>query len=140
MELALWNRKGIIQVVYGVVGEFYNQSFNIMKIKYFIILLFIAGCAHTPKWDAWDKVLFGSFAVATVADIKTTNDVLDDGGYEKNPALNGNEDAIIPLNIVALIGVYYLADYLKPKNRKWALGIANLLKWGVVAHNLSEAK
>lgn len=104
-----------------------------------LLVLFVgisfSGCAH---WDRTDKALFAGLAAGCIADVATTRHILNDGGEEKNPVLDGNAEMIIPLNLVALGAVYFIADQLSPTARKWLLGLANGIKWGCVVHNANE--
>lgn len=104
-------------------------------IPVFLIVVNVFGCAH---WDRTDKSLFTALTIAAIADVATTDRILDDGGEEKNPVLKGNTELILPLNIIGIGAIYLISDHLSPKNRKWLLGIANGVKWGCVAHNYNE--
>ena len=107
-----------------------------------IILSFLlAGCAHhqdRKPWDTWDKALYGGLVAGSVADIAVTNRNVDNGFQEQNPICgDGKPETTIPLNLVGLFVVYYIADTLPPKPRKWMLGISNVLRWGAVGVNLN---
>ena len=109
-----------------------------MIIRSLLVLLMVVnvfGCAH---WDRADKILFATLTTATIADVATTDHILDNGGEEKNPVLRGNTELILPLNILGLGVIYLVSDHLTPKGRKWLLGIANGIKWGCVIHNTGE--
>jgi len=105
------------------------------------IILMLASCAHhqdRKPWDTWDKALYGGLVAGSVADIAVTNRNVDNGFQEQNPICgDGKPETTIPLNLVGLFVVYYIADTLPPKPRKWMLGISNVLRWGVVGINLN---
>ena len=113
---------------------------NRLIISIFIILMF-AGCAHHPyrkAWDAWDKALYGGLVAGSIADIATTNHNIDNGFEEQNPVCgDGEPSTTVPLNLIGLTVVYLIADYLPPKERKWLLGVSNVLRWGAVGINLN---
>jgi len=104
-----------------------------------LIILMLAGCAHnSQKWDTWDKALYGGLVVGSIADIATTDHNTSNGHDEQNPICgDGKPETTIPINIVGLIAVYYIADYLPPTHRKWFLGVSNVLRWGAVGINLN---
>ena len=106
-----------------------------------IIIILLTGCAHhqdRKPWDAWDKTLYGGLILGSIADIATTSHNVNNGLEEQNPACgNGKPETTIPLNIVGLIAVYYIADYLPPKPRKCLLSISNVLRWGAVGININ---
>jgi len=106
----------------------------------FSILIF-SGCAHhqdRKPWDNWDKALYGGLVAGSIADIATTNHNINNGFEEQNSICgNGKPETTIPLNIAGLVAVYYIADYLPPKHRKWLLGVSNVLRWGAVGINLN---
>ena len=112
-----------------------------MKNILIISIILLAGCAHHPDrkaWDAWDKALYGGLVAGAVADIAITNRNVDNGFQEQNPICgDGQPKTTVPINIIGLVAVYYIADTLPPKPRKWLLGISNVLRWGAVGLNLN---
>ena len=106
-----------------------------------IMLIMLTGCAHhkdRKPWDKWDKILAGGLVAGAVADIATTDRNIRNGYDEQNPVCgDGKPSSTIPLNIAGLIVVYYIADYLPPTERKWLLGVSNVLRWGAVGINLN---
>ena len=104
-----------------------------------IIIILLASCAHNgQKWDAWDKALYGGLVAGSIADIATTNHNTDNGLREQNPICgDGQPETTIPINIAGLVAIYYIADYLPPKQRKWLLGVSNVLRWGAVGININ---
>ena len=108
-------------------------------VRYIVLALFLivnTGCAH---WDNLDKTLYGSYLVGSVVDIATTQEILNNGGCEKNPIMDGN-DAMVPVKVGVALGVLYIADKCDSKTRKWLLGIVNFIQWGVVVHNCNEIR
>ena len=106
-----------------------------------ISALLLTGCAHHPDrkdWDKWDKTLYGGLVAGSVADIVTTNNNVNDGFSEQNPVCgDGKPSSTVPLNIAGLVAVYFIADYLPPTERKWLLGVSNVLRWGAVGINMN---
>ena len=117
----------------------YND-FN-MKKALIIAIILLAGCAHhqdRKPWDATDKALYGGLVAGSVADIVVTSRNVNNGFEEQNPICgDGKPETTIPINIVGLVAIYYIADYLPPKHRKWLLGVSNVLRWGAVGINLN---
>ena len=117
-----------------------NVNMKNTPIIIFIILMF-AGCAHHPDrkaWDKWDKALYGGLVAGSIADIAVTSRNVDNGFSEQNPICgDGKPETTIPINIIGLVAVYYIADTLPPKPRKCLLGISNILRWGAVGINLN---
>ena len=104
-----------------------------------ILIILLTGCAHNgQKWDAWDKALYGGLVAGSIADIASTDYNTSNGHEEQNPICgDGKPQATIPLNIAVLIAAYYFTDYLNPEQRKWFLGVSNVLRWTAVGINLN---
>ena len=103
-----------------------------------LIALLLMGCGHGKPWKTSTKVLYTGLIAGQVLDYTTTQDILDDGGHECNPIFDGHNSRIIPFKLAVLIGSYYLVDLMEPEYRKWFLIPANIITWGVVAHNYGE--
>ena len=109
-----------------------------MKNIIIISILILSGCSF-HEWNRTDKILYTGLVTATVADIAITEYGLDNGAEEKNPIFDGNSGLMIPVNLVALGIIYYLADK-SPECRTWILGTTNVLRWGVVGWNINACR
>ena len=121
-------------------GAMKSLTISILIILAILIFL-LAGCAHhqdRKPWDAWDKALYGGLVAGSIADIASTDYNTSNGHEEQNPICgDGKPQATIPLNIAVLIAAYYFTDYLNPEQRKWFLGVSNVLRWTAVGINLN---
>ena len=108
------------------------------RITIILALIFLTGCS-IHEWNRTDKILYTGLVTATAVDIAITKYGLDNGAEEQNPILDGNPGLMIPINLLALSIIYYLADK-SPECRTWILGSCNVLRWGVVGWNLNVCR
>ena len=93
-------------------------------MKWLVIILLLTGCATVRPWTTEEKVLLGVSCLATVADITTTLDMLDNGGWEINPMMgeHPSDSQVVAIMATTQILTIIVAHYW-PDFRKWILGI-----------------
>lgn len=102
------------------------------------VMLMIAQVARAEDWDTKEKVLMGTFIAGQVINYGQTNKVLNDPSWrEINPLLPAdNTGELIAWKASTTLAVYLIADHLSHRNRKIVLGIANIVVFSFVAHDL----
>lgn len=121
-----------------------------MKPLLIISLIFLTGCAgvlkdigyeeNPRKWTTEEKVIAGISILATVADFKTTDDLIDRGGYEALNFTMGRHPntgrIAITLGTTEAISIW-LAHHF-PYLRKLGLGGKAIFNTGCAIHNSNE--
>ena len=102
-----------------------------------IIAMFLAGCANVRPWTKQEKVLLGASCLATVADMTTTLDMLDNGNWEINPMMGEHPSSgqvvltMAATQVLTIIVAHYWSDF-----RAWILGIKTGINTGFAFHNM----
>jgi len=113
-------------------------------MKTILAFLFFIVTNSALAWDSWtpeQRRWYMASNVLLVADWATTRDITrryDQGYYERNPIL-GRQPTKNQVDLYffsALIGHYFLTDYLKNENRTIYLQIVTTVEGAVVANNL----
>jgi len=103
-----------------------------------ILVLIVTTSYAGEKWDKADKVLFGSFLVFDAIDYFQTKEICNNPKFEErwNPIIKKYGDkSVLPVFAIGAIGTYFIADWLKPDNRKIFLGIMSGLEINAAYHN-----
>ena len=115
----------------------------ICKLKYLSLLgvyiLLITGCANVRPWTKQEKALLVASCLASVADVYTTMEVLDNGGYELNPLVgkHPSDGKLITYMVTSQTLFTLLAHYL-PDYRSLLLGSKAFVNAGCAMHNLGQ--
>jgi len=109
---------------------------TMLRIYIIISLIFLTSCA---SWSRADKAFLIASWTATTADIITTRNVLQDGGYETNNMMSDYPDdkELITYLVSCQLIVTILAHFL-PKYRKAILGVKTVLNTRAAIHNSRE--
>ncbi len=114
---------------------------NCLTLGVLFLSLSLAGCGYMGyqryAWDSTDKALLGVLTVTSAADAYTTMEGMDQGLRELNPILGSHpSDAEIALFTAGVVlGGWYLAQHMEPKDRKMFLTILSFIKGGAALHN-----
>jgi len=107
-----------------------------MVYRLFIIAFLLTGCASKP-WTKEEKQLLGLSCLATVADMVTTFDGLDNGNEELNPIMGrhpSKEKVVVVLGL-SQIATTIIAHYWESA-RMWLLGAKTGANAACTFHNL----
>ena len=111
---------------------------RLLKVTCITLIFFSAGCAG---WSRTEKVLLVASVVMSVADMTTTIEGLNNGGYELNPIIgkHPSDERFISFMVGSEVLTIILAHYF-PEWRKAILSGKTLINAGCVIHNLNEGK
>jgi hypothetical protein len=108
----------------------------------FAIAIFAASCqSRAEDWDTVSKVEFGTFIALQAIDVAQTKRALaqPDLYVEANPIFGHHPKigTIIAVKLLATGGVYYVADRMSVNERRWLLGILDVVSFSIDQHNAS---
>lgn len=108
---------------------------------FMVLLLMLNKPAHAEEWTATNKLLFGGFVAANVADALQTRKIDEGSGYvEKNEWLYGkypSDGRILAVKAATVGGMYWLVKDADPVTRNLALILGTIVVGSAVAGNLS---
>ena len=106
-------------------------------MRYWVfILVFLTGCAGARPWTKQEKALLVASCAATIADMTTTIQMLDNGNWETNPIMGkhpSSSKVIITMTATEIFTII-LAHYFEGF-RSWILGTKTVLNTGLAIHN-----
>ena len=105
------------------------------KVCSLVIILLLVGCASRP-WTKEEKFLLGVSCLATVADMTTTIQMLDNGNWEMNPIMGKHpSDGQVVITMAATQAIVIVLAHYWDDFRSWMLGIKTGINAGFAIHN-----
>ena len=105
-------------------------------MKYFIIILLLAGCASPQPWTNKEKAMLGASCLAAAADMATTLNGMHDGHSETHPVMgrHPSDGTVISVMVMTQVATIVLAHYWEGL-RVWILGIKTGINIGFAFHD-----
>ena len=111
-----------------------------LSIIFFLVTyMLLTSCVHVRPWTPTEKVLLATSWVAIYADYTSTVDILDHGGYERNPLIGSHpsNEKLLVMGITSQIIAITIAHFW-PETRVWILGGKTAIHTGCAIHNNNE--
>lgn len=108
-----------------------------------ILILFLSGCALTPKWDNTEKTMLGVLLVAHAADGLTTSMAMSHGMEESNPLYGSyaSDGELVMVKASSIVINVVLADMMPSHGvRKFLLGIGTVPSSVAAVHNYNKLR
>ena len=109
---------------------------RLLKLTCITLILFSVGCAG---WTRTEKALLVASVVMSVADMTTTMEILNDGGYELNPCIgrHPSNERVVLFMVGSETLTIILAHYF-PEWRTVILGGKTVINTMCVINNVNQ--
>jgi hypothetical protein len=99
------------------------------------MLSILTGCSGVP-YTRGQKIAFGVYAAASVADVVTTRSMLQDGFCERNPFYGErpSDETLMAGNVITMAVLYGLGE-LWPQQREGIWWSAAAVRGSLAVHN-----